>query len=104
MAIFLILLPGIRQNFGVLFLCVGFTAALIPAPVFSLGAEVVNRERLGMGYGILSTLNNVGIFVGPQLVGLSRDATGSYRASFWLMALFAVFATAIILALWAKRR
>ncbi len=104
MAAFLILLPGIRQNFAILFLCVGFTAALIPAPVFSLAADVVSHERLGMGYGILAMLNNVGIFLGPQLVGLSRDATGSYRASFWLMALFAVLATAIVLALWTKRR
>jgi MFS family permease len=104
MAIFLTLLPEIRQNFVIFFLWVGFTAALIPAPVFSLAADVVSRERLGIGYGILSMLNNVGIFLGPQLVGLSRDATGSYRASFWLMAFFAVLATVIILSLWAKRR
>jgi len=104
MALFLALLPGIRQNFGLLFLCVGFTAALIPAPVFSLVANVVSHERLGLGYGILSMLNNVGIFVGPQLVGYGRDVTGSYGASFWLMSVFALLATGTILGLWSKRR
>jgi len=104
MALFLALLPAIRQNFGLLFLCVGLTAALIPAPVFSLAASVVSRERLGLGYGILSMLNNVGIFVGPQLVGYGRDVTGSYGASFWLMSLFAMLATGTILGLWATRR
>ena len=104
MASFLALLPGVSQNFGLLFLFVGFTAAFVPAPVFSLAAEVVTRERLGMGYGILSTLNNVGVFLGPQLVGLSRDATGSYRASFWLMAFFSALAAIVILTLWIKRR
>ena len=104
MASFLTLLPGVSHNFGLLFLFVGFTAALIPAPVFSLAADVVNPEQLGMGYGILSMLNNVGIFLGPQLVGLSRDATGSYSASFWLMALFSALASIVILTLWIKRR
>jgi MFS family permease len=104
MAAVLAILPGVGQNFGPVFLCVGFTAALIPAPVFSLVADVVSHNRLGLGYGILSMLNNVGIFVGPQLVGLSRDATASYKGSFWLMAFFALLATVTILALLVKKQ
>jgi MFS family permease len=104
MASFLTLLPGVSHNFGLLFLLVGFTVALIPAPVFSLAADVVNPQRLGLGYGILSMLNNAGVFPGPQMVGLSRDATGSYSVSFWLMALFSALAGMVILALWIKRR
>jgi nitrate/nitrite transporter NarK len=64
----------------------------------------VSHQSLGLGYGILSMLNNIGIFVGPQLAGLGRDATGSYSASFWLMAVFAVLAATTILVLMIKRQ
>jgi len=103
MAAILALFPTVRQNFSLALLCVGLAAAFVPAPVFSLAAQVVTPRRLGLGYGILSMLNNVGIFVGPQLVGFSRDATGSYAASFGLMALFSVFNMITILGLWTKR-
>jgi MFS family permease len=99
MAAMLVLLSGATQDFAIILLCVGFTAALIPAPIFSLAADVMSQERLGFGYGILSMLNNVGIFLGPQLVGLTRDASGSYRGSFLLMALFALLTTVVILGL-----
>jgi MFS family permease len=104
MAALLLVLPGVDHNFAVLFLAVGILAALIPAPVFSLAAEVVSLDRLGLGYGILSTLLNIGMFVGPQIVGLGRDVSGSYTASFWLMALFAILATASIAVMAATRR
>jgi predicted MFS family arabinose efflux permease len=104
MAVVLALFPVINHNFSLALLCVGFAAALIPAPIFSLAADVVSSQRLGLGYGILSMLNNVGIFVGPQLVGFSHDATGSYSASFWLMAFFAILSSVAILALFTKRR
>jgi predicted MFS family arabinose efflux permease len=104
MAAILALFPTIGQNFSLALLCVGLAAAFVPAPVFSMTAQVVAPQRLGMGYGILSMLNNVGIFVGPQVVGLCRDATGSYSASFWLMALFSVFNMITILGLWTRKR
>jgi MFS family permease len=105
MALLLLLFSaGGTGSFALLMVAVGVTAALIPAPVFSLAADVVSEERLGTGYGILSMLNNVGIFVGPQLVGLSRDATGSYRSGFWLMALFAFLTATAIVGMWAGRR
>ncbi|MFZ2799867.1 MAG: MFS transporter, partial [Syntrophorhabdus sp.] len=84
--------------------CVGVASALIPVSVFSLAADVVSFQRLGLGYGILSMLNNVGMFVGPQAAGLGRDLTGSYQISFLVMAFFAFFCTITILSLWLKRR
>ncbi len=104
MAALLLLVPAIGHGFAILFLAIGLTAALIPAPVFSLVAEVVSSDRLGMGYGILSTLLNVGMFLGPQIVGLSRDISGSYTASFWLMAFFALLATVSMAVMAASRR
>jgi MFS-type transporter involved in bile tolerance (Atg22 family) len=64
----------------------------------------VSHKRLGFGFGVLSMLNNAGVFVGPQLVGLSRDMSGSYSAGFGLMALFVLLSAIAAAVLWAKRR
>jgi MFS family permease len=104
MALLLLFFPTVSGNFAILFLSLGIAAALIPAPVFSLAAEVVSAHRLGLGYGILSTVLNVGMFVGPQVVGWGRDISGSYTVSFWLMAFFALLATASIGVMTSWRR
>jgi predicted MFS family arabinose efflux permease len=104
MAVLLLFLPAVGGNFGALFLAVGVAAALIPAPIFSLVADVVDHDRLGLGYGILSTILNLGMFVGPQIVGWGRDISGSYTVSFWLMAFFALLATVSIAVMTPYRR
>jgi predicted MFS family arabinose efflux permease len=104
MAILLPLVPATNNHLALLMVAVGICAALIPAPVYSLTAVVVSQKRLGFGFGVLSMLNNAGVFVGPQLVGLSRDVSGSYTAGFGLMALFTVLSTVIAVILWTKRR
>ncbi len=90
MAALLLFLPGTRKLFAPLMLSIGVAFALVPAPVHSLAAEVVSRKNLGMGFGVLSMLSNLGVLMGPQLIGLSRDVSGSYRTGFWLIALFAL--------------
>jgi MFS family permease len=104
MAILILLFPAGVGLFAAIMLGVGLVAALIPAPVFSLSARVVRPERLGMGYGIISLCNTLGVFVGPQAVGLVRDATGSYGMGFVLMAVFALLAAVSIFPLWLRRR
>ncbi len=74
---------------------IGFCAASIPAPVFALVPKYISLAQVGMGYGILSTCLNIGILVGPLLVGFSYDRTQSYLSGFNLMAIFA-FITGII--------
>ncbi len=103
MAVLLLLFPAGVTHFAVIMLGAGIMASFIPAPAFSLAADVVSPARLGMGYGILSLLSNLGIFVGPQLVGLARDATGSYGAGFLLMALFSLLGMVSIVPLWLRR-
>ena len=66
----------------------GIGLSLVPPAVFTIAAEVVPPARLGTGYGLLSTLFNVGIFLGIPLVGKVRDITGGYQASFGLMTAF----------------
>jgi len=66
----------------------GAGLSLVPPAVFTLAGEVVPAGRLGTGYGLLTTLFNLGIFIGIPFVGKVHDLTGGYRYSFGLMALF----------------
>ncbi len=56
-------------------------------------------ERLGLGYGILATLLNIGVLIGPYLVGYFHDLTASYVPGFNLMALFLLLAALAALVL-----
>lgn len=87
-----ILVPLVPEAVGwilVLMLLIGVAQTLVPSPIFALPPEVTNPERLGLGFGIISTCLNLGIVVGPAIVGLFRDVTGSYQSSYALMAGFA---------------
>lgn len=77
--------------------------ALVPAPIFSLPADILQPQNLGLGFGIISTCLNVGVVLGPFLVGLMRDRTGSYQTSFLLMSGFALLATFTITGLARSR-
>lgn len=103
MAFLIVLLPGTTSHYIVLMALIGISAALLPAPLFSLAAQVVSRDRLGRAFGALAMLNNFGVFIGPQLVGLSRDITGSYRAGFGLIAILASMAAVMSGILRARR-
>ena len=104
MASLVLLIPSGGSHLAALMVALGICSALNPPPIYSLTADVVGQGRLGLGFGVLSISNNIGIFLGPQLVGLSRDAMGSYTTGFRLMALFAVLSVLITAVLWAKRR
>jgi predicted MFS family arabinose efflux permease len=75
-----------------LMVLLGLVTALLPAPLFALPAEIVRPERQGMAFGIMSGCLNVGVLLGPLLVGLARDRTGSYEVGFALMAGFSALA------------
>jgi predicted MFS family arabinose efflux permease len=64
----------------------GLVQPFIPAPVMALAPQVVKPERLGFGFGVISTCLNLGIIIGPWAAGLARDLTGSYNSSYTLMA------------------
>ena len=74
---------------------IGISAALVPSPVFSLVPAFMPPEQIGLGYGILSTCLNIGVLIGPLLVGISYDMTRNYIFGFNIMAIFAL-STAVI--------
>ena len=69
---------------------VGVSVALVPAPVFSLPSDLMKPQNLGFGFGVISTCLSIGMLLGPYLVGMIRDWTGSYNMSFGVMAGFAL--------------
>jgi predicted MFS family arabinose efflux permease len=100
LAIFIVMIPTAISWILGLMIIIGIAQVLIPTPIFALIPEVTSPERLGLGFGIFNTCLNLGIVAGPVAVGAIRDATGSYQASYALMAGFAFL---IILAIVALR-
>jgi len=96
LAVFIVMIPAATGWILALMLLIGVAQALIPAPIFALTTEVTSPERLGLGFGIFTTCLNLGVVAGPVAVGAVRDVTGSYQASY---ALIAGFAFLILLAM-----
>jgi len=99
MAVFIFLIPYGNTFIIFLMAMIGISAGLIPTPVFSLPPDIMEPKNLGLGFGILSTCLSIGMVLGPYLVGLIRDWTGSYNTSFGVMAGFALCVTVTILRL-----
>ncbi len=95
----LFIVPRTAVNPLLLGCLIGFFAALIPAPIFAMVPKHISLGQVGLGYGILSTCLNIGILLGPLLVGFSYDKTQNYLAGFNLMAIFAFFTALITLSL-----
>ena len=86
LAIFIAMIPTSTSWILALMVIVGTAQILIPTPIFALIPEVTSPQRLGLSFGIFNTCLNLGIVAGPVAVGAIRDATGSYQASYALMA------------------
>jgi predicted MFS family arabinose efflux permease len=98
-AVLLLLIPAFGTHLTVIIAAIGCAAAFIPAPIYSVAACVADQRRLSSSFAFMATFSNLGVFIGPQVVGLSRDITGTYRAGFIFMALFALLSagTALLL-------
>lgn len=82
----------------------GIFSTFITVPIFSLPSKIVKPEHLGLAFGILTTCGNIGVLLGPYLVGLVKDLTNEYTASFYLMSCFSILVTFTTILLHFKRR
>mgnify|MGYP001104373575 CR=1 FL=1 len=93
-------------NFSSSFLSIvifmGFFSAMIPSPTYSLPPEILKPENVGLGFGVISTCSSIGLFVGPYLVGKTKDLT--YSWSFILISIFFLFVMISILFTHRRRR
>lgn len=90
LAIALLLVPKGSINPLILGSLIGLSVAFVPSPVFSLVPKYLHRDQVGLGYGILSTCLNIGVLIGPFLVGLFYDRSKSYASGFVLMSILAL--------------
>lgn len=85
-AILLILVPD--QTMVVVWsILLGIGISMVPPAVFTIAGEVVPPSRVGTGFGVLTTVFNLGVFFGIPLIGHVRDLTSTYRSSFILMSI-----------------
>ncbi|MFD3759936.1 MFS transporter [Streptomyces sp. NPDC058622] len=73
----------------------GFAAAL--ANLTAANADVVAAERRGLGFALLQLLVTLGGSLGPWLIGIASDATGSLRTAFLAVLLPLLTGSVIVL-------
>jgi MFS family permease len=76
---------------------VGLSSVFIPTPVLTLVPRYLPSRYSGLGYGLSSTLANVGALIGPYFVGLIYDHFRDHGRGFDLMAFFAMLGAVIAL-------
>lgn len=90
LAFFIFLVPRSGMNPLILVALVGLSSVFIPTPVLTLVPRYLPSRYSGLGYGLSSTLANVGALIGPYFVGLIYDHFRDHGRGFDLMALFAM--------------
>jgi MFS family permease len=83
----------------------GLGVSMVPPAIFAMAGESVPADKIGLGFGILTTLFNIGLFLGIPLVGSLRDLAGNYQLGFLFMAA-ALFASSILALylIWKRRK
>jgi MFS family permease len=85
----------------------GVAFALVPSVMWPALAYVVEKSRLGIGNGMLDTIQQLGLVVINLMIGWANDRwlasaenPAGYHASMWMFTVIAVLAVVCALALW----
>jgi predicted MFS family arabinose efflux permease len=65
---------------------VGVAAAAVPPAVYSLPSRLVPATRVGLAFGFITALSNLGTLAGPAAAGGVRDASPSWPLLWCLLA------------------
>ncbi len=82
----------------------GVVASLVPPAFYSLPARLVPAGRVGLAFGFITALSNLGTVVGPAVAGAIRDATPAWAAVWGALAAAAVAGAAVATLAWPSRR
>ena len=101
----LVLATGIGSLGGtMLILCVAVTATyIVKGPFWALATEWLSAGTAAAGIAQINAVGNLGGFFGTSLLGVIKDATGSYPLGLLPLALLSGLGAAVALAL-GKRR
>ncbi len=88
----LILIPchlamGLTRIFPVYpMIALGFAFVLVPAALWPSIPLIVQKDRVGTAFGLMTAIQNIGMALFPLLSGLLRDKTHSYTAGQFMFA------------------
>ena len=86
-------------------LCLTVMGCYSALPVFwTLPTSILAGSAAAAGIALTNSIGNTGGFLGPTLVGLVTDATGSFTAALWALGGFVAAAGVIVLALAPRTR
>ncbi len=78
----------------------GLSFSLVPAALWPALPLIVKEKQLGVAYGVIAMVQNVGLFAFPLVAGLIRDKMGSYNPAMIVFAVLGVLG--LIFAIWLK--
>jgi MFS family permease len=65
----------------------GIAFSLIPAAMWPSVALIVEQERLGTAYGLMTMIQNIGLAGFNLLIGYANDSTKAYTAGMWIFSI-----------------
>lgn len=68
----------------------GIAFSLIPAVMWPSVAIVVPQEKLGTAYGVMTMVQNIGLFLTNITIGYVNEATNGYSAGMWIFSIFGI--------------
>ena len=69
----------------------GIAFSLIPAVMWPSVAIVVEEQKLGTAYGLMTMIQNIGLSGFNLLIGAANDATGGYNTGMWIFSSLGFF-------------
>ena len=72
-------LTGVAPRYPMIVLGAAFV--LVPAAMWPSVPLIVNKRIVGTAYGVMTQIQNIGLFAFPKLNGALRESTGDYTAS-----------------------
>jgi ACS family tartrate transporter-like MFS transporter len=79
--------------------CVVVGLFAIDGPFFSLPSAFLSGSAVAGGIALINSVGSLGSFLGPVLIGVLRDQTGSYSEGMVALAVGLIFAATAVLAL-----
>lgn len=68
----------------------GISFSLIPAVMWPSVAIVVPEKKLGTAYGVMTMIQNIGLFATNILIGYVNELTKGYTAGMWIFSIFGI--------------
>lgn len=82
-------------------LTMGLSASLLPPTLFAIPRSFLGEGEVGLAFGVLNTMLNVGVFLGPLIIGGVLDLYGGY-IGFMVMAVFSLISLFLTLGVSVK--